>query len=178
MIKAGIGTEVIEIDYGGWDTHNGQGGANGAYANQLRALIEAIAAFHQDMGSAMKDTLVVTLSDFGRTVRENGTNGTDHGWANCMLMFGGAVKREDKVLGEWPGLAPEQLYQDRDTTSHAPTSAMSSVGELVSNIWVIEPADRPAGSPVQAGGGGGIILRPCHLHGLVPLLFRRVTAFD
>lgn len=130
LIKAGIGTEVIEIDYGGWDTHNGQGGANGTYANQLRALSEAIAAFNQDMGSAMKDTLVVTLSDFGRTVRENGTNGTDHGWANCMLMFGGAVKREDKVLGEWPGLAPEQLYQDRDL-KHT-TDFRDVIGELVS----------------------------------------------
>jgi uncharacterized protein (DUF1501 family) len=131
LIKAGIGTEVIEIDYGGWDTHNGQGGANGAYANQLRALSEAIAAFHQDMGSAMKDALVVTLSDFGRTVRENGTNGTDHGWANCMMMFGGAVKREDKVLGKWPGLAPEQLYQNRDL-DHT-TDFRDVIGELVSN---------------------------------------------
>ena len=75
---------------------------------------------------------MVTLSDFGRTVRENGTNGTDHGWANCMLMFGGAVKREDKVLGKWPGLAPEQLYQNRDPKSHDRLPRCHRVGELVS----------------------------------------------
>lgn len=130
LIKAGLGTEVIEIDYGGWDTHNAQGGINGGYANQLKALSDAIAAFTNDMGSRMNDTLVVTLSDFGRTARENGTHGTDHGWANCMLAIGGAVKRSDKVLGEWPGLAPEQLYQNRDL-KHT-TDFRDVIGELVS----------------------------------------------
>ena len=115
LIKAGIGTEVIQLDYGGWDTHNNQGGATGGFANRLRDLSDAMAAFHQDLGDAMEDVLVLTLSDFGRTVRENGTNGTDHGWANCMIALGGSLAKPDKpVFGEWPGLAPEQLHVKRD----------------------------------------------------------------
>lgn len=115
LIKARIGTEVIQIDNGGWDSHNAQGGATGSYANRLRDLTQAIAAFHKDLGDAMDDVLVLTLSDFGRTVRENGTNGTDHGWANCMLAIGGGLANHGKpVIGDWPGLAVEQLQQRRD----------------------------------------------------------------
>lgn len=115
LIKAGIGTELIQLDYGGWDTHNNQGGVNGGYANRLRELCDAMAAFTRDLGDAMNDVLVLTLSDFGRTVAENGTNGTDHGWANCMIALGGSLAKPVKpVLGEWPGLAPEMLQQQRD----------------------------------------------------------------
>jgi uncharacterized protein (DUF1501 family) len=106
---------VIQIDVGGWDTHNNQGGAYGGFANQLRDLSLALSAFHKDLGDAMKDVLVLTLSDFGRTVRQNGTHGTDHGWANCMIALGGSLTRSDKpVLGDWPTLAPDHLYQNRD----------------------------------------------------------------
>jgi uncharacterized protein (DUF1501 family) len=115
LIKAGIGTELIQLDYGGWDTHNNQGGVNGGFANRLRDLCDAMAAFRKDLGDAMSDVLVLTLSDFGRTVAENGTNGTDHGWANCMIALGGGLAKPDKpVRGEWPGLAPEKLHQKRD----------------------------------------------------------------
>lgn len=115
LIKAGIGTELIQLDFGGWDTHNNQGGANGGYANRLRELCDAMTAFTKDLGDSMRDVLVLTLSDFGRTVAENGTNGTDHGWANCMIALGGSLAKSDKpVLGEWPGLAPEKLHQNRD----------------------------------------------------------------
>ncbi len=115
LIKAGVGTEVIQIDYGGWDTHNNQGGATGGFANRLRDLCEAMAAFSKDLGDGMRDVLVLTLSDFGRTVRENGTRGTDHGWANCMIALGGTLAKPPKpVLGEWPGLEVEQLQQRRD----------------------------------------------------------------
>lgn len=115
LIKANIGTELIQLDYGGWDTHNNQGGVNGGYANRLRELCDAMAAFSRDLGDGMRDVLVLTLSDFGRTVEENGTYGTDHGWANCMIALGGGLAKSDKpVLGEWPGLAPEKLHQKRD----------------------------------------------------------------
>ncbi|MGA0846142.1 MAG: DUF1501 domain-containing protein [Luteolibacter sp.] len=115
LIKAKAGTEVIQIDYGGWDTHNNQGAATGGYANRLRELSEAMAAFSQDLGDDLRDVLVLTLSDFGRTVRENGTRGTDHGWANCMIAIGGSLAKQAKpVLGEWPGLDDEQLHQGRD----------------------------------------------------------------
>jgi uncharacterized protein (DUF1501 family) len=115
LIKAGIGTELIQLDYGGWDTHNAQGGINGGYANRLRELTDAMAAFAKDLGDQMNEVLVLTLSDFGRTVAENGTYGTDHGWANCMIALGGGLAKNDKpVLGEWPGLAPDNLHQRRD----------------------------------------------------------------
>ncbi len=115
LIKSNIGTELIQLDYGGWDTHNNQGNATGGYANRLREMCAAMAAFTKDLGDTMNDVLVLTLSDFGRTVAENGTNGTDHGWANCMIALGGGLAKSTKpVLGEWPGLAPDKLHQNRD----------------------------------------------------------------
>jgi uncharacterized protein (DUF1501 family) len=115
LIKAGIGIEVIEIDYGGWDTHQSQGGVIGNYGNLVQNLADGLAAFHKDMGERMKDTLVLTISDFGRTAAENGTGGTDHGWANCMLALGALPgKAPQPVLSKWPGLAKEQLHQGRD----------------------------------------------------------------
>ena len=85
-----------------------------------------------DTGDQMNDVLVLTLSDFGRTVAENGTSGTDHGWANCMIAIGGGVAKNDKpVLGEWPGLAPENLYQKRDL-KHT-TDFRDVLGEVVSS---------------------------------------------
>ncbi|WP_372370889.1 DUF1501 domain-containing protein [Candidatus Uabimicrobium sp. HlEnr_7] len=115
LIKANIGLEVVEIDYGGWDTHRQQGGGNGRYATMLKNLSDSISAFAQDLQSKLDDVLLITISDFGRTARENGTQGTDHGWANCMFAMGGAVKKQNKpVIANWPGLAPELLYQGRD----------------------------------------------------------------
>jgi uncharacterized protein (DUF1501 family) len=119
LIKANIGLEVVEVDLGGWDTHNRQGGFEGGFANNVKTLSEGIAAFTQDLGSHLDNTLILTMSDFGRTVKENGTQGTDHGWANCMFMGGGPVRevtggKSAKVKTEWPGLAKEQLYQKRD----------------------------------------------------------------
>lgn len=119
LLKADIGLEVVEVTLDGWDTHNRQGGAEGNYASKVRVLSDALAAFNRDMGDRMNDVLVLTLSDFGRTAAENGTGGTDHGWANCMLALGGPVLRARKqqsapVLGKWPGLSPEQLHQGRD----------------------------------------------------------------
>ena len=133
LIKAGIGLEVVQVDFTGWDTHNRQGnGAMGGFGDQLEQLSTALAAFAQDLGPKLDDTLVLTLSDFGRTAKENGTGGTDHGWANAMLALGGpvaargatrhaasadqrtGVKQRRKVLTRWPGLGPEQLHQKRD----------------------------------------------------------------
>lgn len=124
LIKAEAGLEVAEIDYGGWDTHQFQGGANGPFANLAGQLAEALAVFSRDLEDKMDDVVVVTLTDFGRTAAENGTGGTDHGWANCMFLMGGPVKRANeaaaeagtarKVVSEWPGLGPEELHQGRD----------------------------------------------------------------
>ncbi|MDQ6802523.1 MAG: DUF1501 domain-containing protein [Acidobacteriota bacterium] len=111
LIKSEVGLEVAFADVGGWDTHAGEGGAQGQLANNLRQFSDAIAAFTRDLGSRMGDVVLVTMSEFGRTVRENGNRGTDHGHANFMLVVGGGVKG-GKVYGKWPGLT--DLYESRD----------------------------------------------------------------
>jgi uncharacterized protein (DUF1501 family) len=136
LIKADIGLEVAEIDYGGWDTHQGQGGVVGQYGNQVQTLAEGLGAFTQDLGDRLNDTLVLTMSDFGRTAAENGTGGTDHGWANCMLAIGGDLATSSPggivkpVLSKWPGLEKNQLHQERDLL-HT-TDFRDVLGEVVS----------------------------------------------
>jgi uncharacterized protein (DUF1501 family) len=129
LIKADIGVEVCFLDTGGWDNHVNEGGAQGQLSNLLRDLGQGLAAFHRDMGDRMQDTVVVTMSEFGRTARENGNRGTDHGHANCMFVMGGAVKG-GKVYGKWPGLASNQLYEGRDLA--LTTDFRSVLGELIS----------------------------------------------
>jgi uncharacterized protein (DUF1501 family) len=111
LVKSKVGLEVAFTDVGGWDTHAGEGGAQGQLANNLRNFSDAIAAFAKDLGSRMSDVVVVTMSEFGRTVRENGNRGTDHGHANVMMLLGGGV-RGGKVYGKWPGLT--NLFENRD----------------------------------------------------------------
>jgi uncharacterized protein (DUF1501 family) len=113
LIKSKVGLEVAFADVSGWDTHAGEGGAQGQLANNLRNFSDAIAAFARDLGSRMGDVVLVTMSEFGRTVHENGNRGTDHGHANVMLLLGGGVKG-GKVHGKWPGLGSQQLYENRD----------------------------------------------------------------
>ena len=131
LIKADVGLEVAFADIGGWDTHvNETGGqpANGQLANNLAQFGQAIAAFYQDLGDRMEDVTLVTMSEFGRTVKENGDRGTDHGHANVMFVMGGDV-RGGKVYGDWPGLAQEQLYEERDLA--LTTDFRDVLGELV-----------------------------------------------
>ena len=113
LLKADIGVEVLFVDCGGWDNHVNEGGAQGQLSNLLRDLGGGLAAFYQDMGDRMQDVVVVTLSEFGRTAKENGNRGTDHGHANCMFIMGGDVKG-GQVYGHWPGLADHQLNDGRD----------------------------------------------------------------
>jgi uncharacterized protein (DUF1501 family) len=98
---------------GGWDTHVNQGKAQGQLANHLRSLGGGLAALAKGIGAGWDDTVVVVLSEFGRTVRENGNAGTDHGHGNVIWMLGGNV-RGGRIYGDWPGLATAQLYQRRD----------------------------------------------------------------
>jgi uncharacterized protein (DUF1501 family) len=113
MIKAKIGVEVLFLDCGGWDNHVNEGGAQGQLANLLKDLGQSLAAFDRDMGDRMADIVVVTMSEFGRTAKENGNRGTDHGHANCMFAMGGDVKG-GHVYGSWPGLEEHQLNEGRD----------------------------------------------------------------
>ena len=113
LIKADMGVEVAFVDIGGWDTHVNEGGSNGQLGNRLRELGRGLAAFYRDLGDRMEDVLVLTMSEFGRTVQENGNRGTAHGHASVMMLLGGAVKG-GKVYGQWPGLAREQRHEGRD----------------------------------------------------------------
>ena len=114
LIKADLGAEILFVDVGGWDTHVNQGnGGAGQLAVRLDDFGRSLAAFSQDLGERMADVVVLTMSEFGRTVHENGNAGTDHGHATAMFVLGGPV-RGGRVVGRWPGLAPEQRYQQRD----------------------------------------------------------------
>ncbi|HWS53032.1 MAG TPA: DUF1501 domain-containing protein [Pyrinomonadaceae bacterium] len=114
LIKAGVGLEVAFTEMGGWDTHRAQGGARGQLAALLAQFAEGIKALTVDLGpERMRDVVVLTMSEFGRTARQNGTGGTDHGHANAVLVVGGAV-RGGKVYGDWPGLGEDRLHEGRD----------------------------------------------------------------
>jgi len=114
LIKAGVGLEVAFTDMGGWDTHRAEGTTRGQLANLLGQFSQGIAALVKDLGPArMQDVVVLTMSEFGRTVRQNGTGGTDHGHANAMFVIGGPV-RGGRVYGDWPGLDESKLYEGRD----------------------------------------------------------------
>jgi uncharacterized protein (DUF1501 family) len=113
LLKANLGVEAAFTDVTGWDTHQNQGGVNGQLANRLGDFSASIAAFWRDLGDDAGNVTLVTMSEFGRTARENGTGGTDHGHANVMFVLGGQVKG-GKVYGKWPGLDNDQLNQGRD----------------------------------------------------------------
>ncbi len=113
LIKSDVGLEVAFADVGGWDTHANQGGGRGQLANQLRGWGAAIAALAQDLGSRMGDVTLVSVSEFGRTAKENGNRGTDHGHGNVMTVMGGGV-RGGRVYGRWPGLDSPNLFERRD----------------------------------------------------------------
>ena len=113
LFKADVGLEVAFLDSGGWDHHVNEGGVQGQLSNLLRDLGQGIAAFHLDMGDRMGDVMFVSMSEFGRTARENGNRGTDHGHANCMFVMGGGVKG-GRVYSRWPGMSEGELYQGRD----------------------------------------------------------------
>ena len=128
LLKANIGTEVLFVDCGGWDNHVNEGGVQGQLSNLLKDLGQGMVAFHHDMGDRMENIVFVTMSEFGRTVKENGNRGTDHGHANCMFVMGGDVKG-GKVYGRWPGLDEGQLNEGRDLA--LTTDFRSVLGEIL-----------------------------------------------
>jgi uncharacterized protein (DUF1501 family) len=142
LLKANLGVEAAFTDVNGWDTHHNQGSVNGQLANRLTDFSSAIAAFWRDLGDDAANVTLVTMSEFGRTARENGTGGTDHGHANAMFILGVDVKG-GKVHGRWPGLAHEQLNEGRDLA--LTTDYRQVLGELVTrtlganNLEVVFP---------------------------------------
>lgn len=113
VIKADAGLEVACVDVSGWDHHIEEGGSTGDFFRRTQAVSGAIAAFVEDLGPRIDDCLVVVMSEFGRTVYENGNHGTDHGHGSCILLVGGQVAG-GKVFGKWGGLEDSDLYEGRD----------------------------------------------------------------
>jgi uncharacterized protein (DUF1501 family) len=129
LIKSNLGVQIAFTDIGGWDHHVNEGATEGQLATVLRDFSQSIAAFWTDLGSITADTVLVTMSEFGRTARENGNRGTDHGHANVMFVLGGPV-RGGRVYGRWPGLDPSQLNEGRDLA--LTTDFRRVLGEAVS----------------------------------------------
>jgi len=129
LIKADVGLEVACVDIGGWDTHMGEGGADGGELPRLlQEFGEGLAAFHLDMQDRMGHITVVTMSEFGRRVQENSSHGTDHGHGNAMILMGGGVQG-GKVYADWPGLALDRRYGPGDLA--VTTDFRDVLGELV-----------------------------------------------
>jgi uncharacterized protein (DUF1501 family) len=113
LAKADVGLEIAFAESGQWDHHAGEGSSSGQMAQRLDDLSRSIAALARDLGDRMGDTVILTMSEFGRAVAENGARGTDHGHGNAMFVIGGGVQGGE-VYGKWPGLAREQRYESRD----------------------------------------------------------------
>ena len=128
IVKANVGLEVAFVESNGWDHHVAEGGAQGQLAARLSDLAQGLSAFYKDMETRMDEIVVLTMSEFGRTVSENGNRGTDHGHATSLFVLGGPV-RGGKVYGRWPGLQPEQLFEGRDLA--LTTDFRSVFGEVI-----------------------------------------------
>jgi uncharacterized protein (DUF1501 family) len=113
LIKSDIGLEIAFADLGGWDTHVAEGAAQGQLANRLAEFSQGLAALYADLKDHAEEVVILTMTEFGRTAKENGNRGTDHGHASVMFVLGGKVKG-GQVYGKWPGLKTEQLYEGRD----------------------------------------------------------------
>ena len=154
LAKADVGLEIAFAEIGGWDTHINQGSIRGQLANRLDEFARAIAALVSDLGDMMEDTVVLTMSEFGRAVSENGGGGTDHGHGNVMLAIGGGV-RGGRVYGTWPGLAVEQRYEGRDLA--VTTDFRDVFGEIVvRHLGVADAASIFPGYAISAARFPGV----------------------
>jgi uncharacterized protein (DUF1501 family) len=128
LVKADLGVEVAFLETSGWDHHAAEGGATGQLAARLRDFGSSLAGFFRQLGPRADDVVVVTLTEFGRTVRENGNRGTDHGHGSVALVLGGGL-RGGRVHGRWPGLGPSELFEGRDLA--VTTDFRDLLGELL-----------------------------------------------
>ncbi len=157
FLSAADGPRIGVLSYNGWDTHANEGPIRGQLAVRLAGLDAAISSLHAGMGEAWKDTVAVIVTEFGRTARVNGTEGTDHGMATVALVVGGAVKG-GRILADWPGLRDSALYEGRDL---APTRDLRSVlkGLLGDHLGVPDGALASDVFPDSAGAAplGGLV---------------------
>ena len=157
LIRRDPSIRIAFLALGGWDTHVNQGGAQGQLAGHLKPLADGLSGFAKALGSDYQDTVIVVISEFGRTVKENGNGGTDHGHGNVMWIVGGPV-RGGRIHGRWPGLATDELYQERDlavtTDFRQPISAVlrSHLGLSDSQLGRVFP-----GAPIAGNSLDGLI---------------------
>jgi uncharacterized protein (DUF1501 family) len=138
LLAQANGPRIAVLELQGWDTHTNQGlGENGRMAQALQQMNEAMAALKSSLGAAWSKTVVMTATEFGRTARPNGSNGTDHGTATAVFLGGGAVEGK-RVIANWPGLDSAKLYQNRDL---APTTDFRSVAKAVLQAHLGLPQD-------------------------------------
>jgi uncharacterized protein (DUF1501 family) len=155
MMRQDRQIRVAFLALGGWDTHVNQGNAQGQLAGRLKPLGEGLSNLATGLGPALQDTLIIVMSEFGRTVHENGNGGTDHGHGNVMWLLGGTVMG-GKVHGAWPGLAGNRLYQQRDL---AVTSDFREViGPAVSRHLRLPAGTAASLFPNAPNGGGAPVL--------------------
>ena len=156
LIKADAGVEAAFAEIGGWDHHQNETGQLNFVLRQFGA---ALAAFCADMGDRMEDIALVTMSEFGRTARENGDSGTDHGHGDVMFVLGGNV-RGGKVYGKWPGLEEDQLYEGRDlavTTDFRTVLGELAAGQLgTADLKPVFPGYEPAAPLGLLGNSGSV----------------------
>ena len=150
LIKANVGVQIAFAEVDGWDTHANQGNATGQLAGRLGGFAQALAALHQDLGDRMADVVVVTMSEFGRTVHQNGNRGTDHGHGTCFFVMGGPIKG-GKVYGDWPTLSPDKLFQNRDLA--VTTDFRDVLGEICARHFNVPMSAMPKLFPQYAVDG-------------------------
>ena len=132
LVRADDGPRIAALAFEGWDTHANEGGAQGRLAQLLGGLDGALAAFEQGLKPVWQDTVVMVVTEFGRTAKVNGTVGTDHGTGTVAFLVGGAVNG-GRMIADWPGLKPEQLYEKRDLK---PTTDIRAVAKgVVSDLF-------------------------------------------
>jgi len=129
------GPRVAVFQVEEFDTHAAQGGVHGTHADCLREYDQILRGLKASMGSAFKDTLILTLTEFGRTIKQNGGNGTEHGYGTAVLMAGGLIKKSE-VHADWPGLKKKELFQSRDL--NATVDARSIYASAMSTVFDVE----------------------------------------
>jgi uncharacterized protein (DUF1501 family) len=136
LLAAPDGPATAVLSFEGWDTHANQGAATGQLAARFQGLDAALRALHDGLGPLWAQTVVVVATEFGRTVAQNGARGTDHGTGGAAFVLGGAV-RGGRMLGDWPGLAPQALYEGRDL---APANDLRGLfASVLESHWGLEP---------------------------------------
>jgi len=130
------GPVVGVLDFNGFDTHAGQGAAEGVNATKLKQIDDALRGYREGIGAKWGQSLVITVTEFGRTVGINGTLGTDHGWGSCILAAGGLVKAKG-IVSQWPGLKKSQLFEGRDLK--VTVNALAVYADAIQSVFGLPP---------------------------------------